>query len=57
MKALAGRKKDYLDVESLKRKIKPEDLLKRFEELKFKKDKKDVLKEKFNEFIKRDYEA
>lgn len=57
MKSLAGRKKDYLDVESLKRKIKPENLLKRFEQLRFKPGKIGQLKEKLNEFIKRVYES
>ena len=55
MKALAGRDKDYIDVKGLKRKIKSEDLLKRFEELRFKPGKKEQLKKKIDEFIKRAY--
>ncbi len=57
MKALAGRNKDYVHVEGLKRKIKPEDLLKRFEELKFKKEKKEALREKLGKSIKKIYGA
>lgn len=57
MKALAGRDKDYLHVECLKRKIKPEALLKRFEDLKFKKNKKGKLKGKLDKSIRRIYES
>ena len=55
MKALAGREKDYEDIRGIVRKIKKERLFNRFEELRFKPGKKEKLRRKLNEFIKRVY--
>ena len=51
MKALAGRPKDYKDTEGMIGKINKNNLLRRFEQLKFKEGKKESLKRKLDEFI------
>ena len=53
MKALAGRPKDYGDITELAKKIKKDDLIKRFNQLKFKKGRKEKLAKKLAKFIKR----
>ncbi|MBA7548744.1 hypothetical protein ES705_41210 [subsurface metagenome] len=53
MKALAGRPKDYGDTKELAKRINEDDLVKRFNQLRFKEGKKKRLEQKINKFIEK----